>query len=76
MVRPIFIAVLIGVIGGWLVGTYVWLWAFYLIVMRPQGIPFNAIDQGAIPVIATGPVGAILGGFLGARAWRRAASRQ
>ncbi|HZR25815.1 MAG TPA: hypothetical protein VFA59_19610 [Vicinamibacterales bacterium] len=73
VVRPIFVATLIGVIGGWIVGSYVWLYAFYFIVMRPQHIPFEAIDQGAIPVIATGPGGAIIGGFLGARAWKRAA---
>ena len=78
-VRPEFIGMLIGGYAGFMLGNWAWLAYFYFVHMRPEGIPFRAIDQGTIPVLLTGPLGLVVGVVLGRkiaiRLWKRDSSK-
>jgi hypothetical protein len=54
----------IGVVVGFWAGVYGWMVFYYFFFM--DGTSWGAMDQGAMPVIFTGPAGAIIGaGVLG-----------
>jgi hypothetical protein len=62
-----FIGIVLGGLVGGVIGAAGWVFLFYLIVMVPDGVPFKAMDQGAIPAAITGPLGALVGALVGAR---------
>jgi hypothetical protein len=61
-----FIGIVSGGLVGGIIGAAGWIFLFYLIVMVPDGVPFNTMDQGAIPAAITGPLGALVGALVGA----------
>ena len=62
---------LVGGVAGFVLGVAGWLAFFYLVFMLPQGTPLRNMDQGAILIIYTGPIGAIIGAIIGACVFRR-----
>ncbi len=62
---------LIGAAVGFALGVVGWLAFFYLVFMVPEGIEFRRMDQGAIPTVFTGPLGAVLGSVIGCLVARR-----
>ncbi|MHC4250260.1 MAG: hypothetical protein ACYS9X_14125, partial [Planctomycetota bacterium] len=59
------IGVLVGGIAGFAAGGFGWMLFYYLVFMLPHGTPWRSMDQGAILVVFTGPIGAVGGAFLG-----------
>src|SRR5512146_2294519 len=70
LIRAVIGAVVGGVVG-FFVGVFGWLAFFYLVFMLPHGTPFRHMDQGAIPIVITGPVGVIIGVVVGIVLFRR-----
>jgi hypothetical protein len=57
--------ILAGGAGGFVAGVVGWLVFFYVFFMLPEGTPLRAMDQGAILIVFTGPLGAVIGGVIG-----------
>ena len=57
--------VVIGSLAGFILGGVGRLAFFYLVFMLPKGATIGTIDQGAIPTVIFGPLGAIIGGVIG-----------
>jgi hypothetical protein len=58
-------ATLVGGVIGFCLGGFLWVKFYYIVYMLPYGTPERVIDQGAIPVLITAPVGSIVGALLG-----------
>jgi hypothetical protein len=56
---------LVGAVVGFFVGVFGWLAFFYLVFMLPHGTSFRYMDQGAIPIVLTGPLGVVIGAAVG-----------
>ncbi len=65
------IGALVGGVVGWFVGVFAWLAFFYVVFMLPNGTPFRYMDQGAIPIVITGPLGVLIGAVVGIVLFRR-----
>jgi hypothetical protein len=52
---------IVGCIAGYVIGTLAWILGYYYTFMVPRGIPLAHIDQGAIPSLFTGILGAVTG---------------
>ncbi len=62
MKRAVSVVVILGGAGvGFALGVFGWLGFYYMLIMAPNKTPFKYIDQGALPTIFTGPVGAFIG---------------
>ena len=59
------IGALLGSAAGLVLGVFGWLGFFYVVFMLPNGTPFRYMDQGAIPTVLTGPLGAVIGAVIG-----------
>lgn len=54
-----------GAVAGFFLGVFGWVTLYYLFAMLPKGIPFRAMDQASMLIVITGPLGAIIGVFIG-----------
>ena len=61
---------LVGGAVGLAFGVVGWLVSYYLFFMLPNGTSFQYMDQGAIPTVLTGPLGAIIGAVFGGLLFR------
>lgn len=65
----------IGAVVGFLLGTFGYLGFFYVVYMLPDGTSFRHIDQGAIPIVITAPLGTVIGCLIGALIGKLASRR-